>query len=569
MVRFFSYRRGKQSCEMKTSILNWLGALSFALVVTMPVSAQNPMPSDDAIRKILEERVAWKKLPGIVVGTVDEKGKRIVSVGKPTREGDGKLDGDSVFEIGSATKVFTALLLAEMAERGEVSLDDPISKFLPKSVTAPTRDGKEITLRHLAQHTSGLPRLPDNFAPKDPNNPYADYSVEQLYEFLAKHKLARGIGEKYEYSNLGTGLLGHLLALKAGEDYEALVIKYICEPLGMNDTRIVLTPKMKSRLATGHDAEGKATGNWDLPTVAGAGALRSTANDLLKFLAANFALHEAKLSAAMHQTHSVRAETDAPKLQIALGWHVRSTDGGEIFWHDGGTGGYRSFIGFDKKKRRGVVVLTNSAEDLNDIGMHLLDETLEPNKPRVAVTIDPKILDAYVGQYQLAKDFILTVRKDGERLLVQATGQGSTEALPESETKFFSNEVNAQITFVKGGDGRVTHLVLHQGGDHEAKKISDEAPKERPTVKVNPQIYEDYVGSYQLVPGFIITVTREGDKLMAQATAQPKFEIFPESEAKFFYKVVDAQITFVKDKDGKVTHLILHQGGDREAKKIK
>jgi uncharacterized protein YneR len=161
------------------------------------------------------------------------------------------------------------------------------------------------------------------------------------------------------------------------------------------------------------------------------------------------------------------------------------------------------------------------------------------------------------------------VRNEGGRLFVQATGQGSVEALPESETKFFSNEVNAQITFVRGDDGKATHLILHQGGDHEAKKISDDVPKERQTVKVDPKIYDDYIGSYQLVPGFIITVTRDGDKLMAQATAQPKFEIFPESETKFFYKVVDAQITFVRDADGKVTRLILHQGGDREAKKIK
>jgi len=527
------------------------------------------MPSDDAIRKILEERIARKKLTGIVVGVVDGNGQRIVAAGKSTRDGDGKLDGDSMFEIGSTTKVFTALLLAEMAERGEVSLDDPISKFLPKSVTAPTHDGKEITLRHLAQHTSGLPRLPENFEPKDPNNPYADYSAELLHAFLSKHKLARGVGEKYEYSNLGMGLLGHLLALKTGKDYETLVTERICKPLGMGDTRIALSPEMKKRLATGYDAEGNPTANWDLPTLAGAGALRSTANDLLKFLAANFGSGGTELSAAMRKTHSAHAETPMSNVKIALGWHVHVADGAEIFWHDGGTGGYRSFIGFDPKNKLGVVVLGNSVEDLNDIGMHLLDEKQELDKARVAVKIDPKILDAYVGQYQLAKEFILTVRKDGERLFVQATGQGSTEAFSESETKFFSKDVNAQITFVKGGDGKVTHLILHQGGDHEAKKISDDVPKERQMAKVDPKVFDDYVGSYQLVPGFIITVTRDGDKLMAQATAQPKFEIFPEAEAKFFYKVVDAQITFVKGGDGKVTHLILHQGGDREAKKIK
>jgi CubicO group peptidase (beta-lactamase class C family) len=554
---------------MNTLFFSRFGIVMLSLYSSVFSVAQTSVPSDDAVRRILEDRVAWKKLPGIVAGIVDDKGQRIIAVGKPIHNGDGKLDGDSVFEIGSATKVFTALLLSEMTERGEVSLDDRISKFLPKSVTAPTRDGKEITLRHLAQHMSGLPRLPDNFEPKDANNPYADYSVEQLYEFLSKHKLARAIGEKYEYSNLGMGLLGHLLALKAGKDYETLVMERICTPLGMNETRIALTEEMKQRLATGHDADGKPTGNWDLPTVAGAGALRSTANDLMKFLAAHFGAGESKLFAAMQKALAARADTPMSTTQIALGWHTRKTEDGEIFWHDGGTGGYRSFIGVDPQKKRGVVVLSNSVEDMNDIGMHLLDGKFELNKRRVAVAIEPKILDAYVGQYQLAKDFILTVRNEGGRLFVQATGQGSVEALPESETKFFSNEVNAQITFVRGDDGKATHLILHQGGDHEAKKISDDVPKERQTVKVDPKIYDDYIGSYQLVPGFIITVTRDGDKLMAQATAQPKFEIFPESETKFFYKVVDAQITFVRDADGKVTRLILHQGGDREAKKIK
>src|SRR6185369_7618589 len=210
--------------------------------------------TDNEVKSILQDRIdRAKRGVGIVVGLVDEKGTRVITYGKANQDGNRALDGNTVFEIGSVTKVFTATLLADMVERGEVSLNDPISKYLPKTVKTPTRDGKEITLLDLATQTSGLPRLPANFAPKDPGNPYADYSVDQLYAFLSSYTLTRGIGEKYEYSNLGVGLLGHILSLRAGTDYEALVRKRICQPLKMEDTGITLTPGMKTRLTTGHN----------------------------------------------------------------------------------------------------------------------------------------------------------------------------------------------------------------------------------------------------------------------------------------------------------------------------
>ena len=204
-----------------------------------------------------------------MVGVIDPKGRWIVAYGS-LNEGDARpLNGDTIFEIGSATKVFTSLLLADMVQRGEVSLDDPVAKYLPPSVKMPERNGRSITLVDLATHTSGLPRLPSNLAPKDPGNPYADYSVEQLYEFLSSYQLTRDIGSKYEYSNLGGGLLGYVLARRAGKSYEDLVESRICAPLGMSNTRITLTPEMKARLAAGHNAALDKVENWDLPTLAG------------------------------------------------------------------------------------------------------------------------------------------------------------------------------------------------------------------------------------------------------------------------------------------------------------
>lgn len=534
-------------------------------------------PNPAAIRAILQERIDKnQKSVGIVVGLIDKNGSRVVGYGKLSQEKNQEPDGNTVYEIGSITKVFTAILLQDMVERGEVSLSDPLSKFLPKSVKAPTKDGKEITLRHLATHTSGLPRLPDNLGMKNPDNPYADYTVEQMYDFLSRHPLTRGIGEKYEYSNYGAGLLGHLLALKAGVDYETLVTKRICAPLKMGSTAIKLSPEMQARLAPGHNEVLRPASNWDIPALAGAGALRSTANDMLLFIAANLGFTQSALAPAMQKTHATQGSTGAMNLEIALGWHILKKDGSEIIWHNGGTGGYRSFMGFDKSKGLGVVVLSNSTNDIDDIGRHLLNPKfelakLEPAKERTAIKVDPKIFYAYVGHYELTPSFVIAVTKEDDRLFVQATGQPKFEVFPESEIKFFLTVVDAQITFVKDDKEQATNLILHQNGiDQKARKLGPDyqPPPPRKEIAVNPEILKSYVGQYELMPGFLFDVIVENDQLMVQITGQPRFQVFPESETKFFYKVVDAQLTFQKDGNGKVTSLILHQGGrDQIAKK--
>ena len=361
-----------------------------------------------------------------------------------------------------------------MVRRGEVKLEDPISKYLPAAVRVPSKNGKQITLLDLATQTSGLPRLPGNMAPKDPKNPYADYSVEQMYDFLSHYELTREIGEKYEYSNLGVGLLGHVLGRRAGVSYEELVTRRILGPLGMKDTAITLSAGMRARLAAGHDAGGEVVPNWDLPTLAGAGALRSTANDMLKFLAANLDAGDGPLSSALRDTHAVRRATGTPELDIGLGWHIFHRFGTDLVWHNGGTGGYHSWMGFIAKKGTGAVVLCNSSSEIDDIGLHLLEPRFplsQPPKARKEISVEPGLLEACVGEYQLAPTFSITVTREGNALFIQATGQPKLPIYAESETEFFLKAVDAQITFVKEG-GRVTQLVLHQNGrDLPGKKI--------------------------------------------------------------------------------------------------
>ena len=452
-----------------------LPLVSIVLVASPIASAQTPVVSDAEIRKILVDRVdAQKQSVGIVVGVIEPAGRRVVAYGRLAKEDPRPLNGDTVFEIGSITKVFTSLLLADAVQRREVALTDPISRFLPAKVKVPERGGRAITLQDLSSHVSGLPRLPANMAPKDSSNPYADYSVEDLYKFLSAYELTRDVGAQYEYSNLGGGLLGHVLSLRAGMEYEALVRARITGPLGMSSTSITVSPDMKARFATGHSPMLLPVPNWDLPTLAGAGALRSTTNDLLTFLAANLGYVETPLAPAMAamRDREVRRPTGMLGLSIALGWHIQTANFKDIIWHNGGTAGFRTFIGYDPAARTGVVVLSNAgtAAGPDDIGRHLLDARLPllapaaPPKTHTEVSVDPKIYDGYVGRYQLAPAIIMTITRTNNQLFVQLTGQPAFAVFPEGPTEYFLKVIDAQLTFETDGQGKATAVVLHQNG---------------------------------------------------------------------------------------------------------
>jgi serine-type D-Ala-D-Ala carboxypeptidase/endopeptidase len=441
--------------------------------------AAAPFPPDSAVLAIIRQRVEEKRSAGIVVGLLDPDGStRVVAYGDPG-PGQPPLDGNSVFEIGSISKVFTATVLADLAQQGKVRLDDPVQKYLPAGVRMPSRDGEQITLLNLSEQNSGLPRMPDNFHPADPSNPYADYTVQDLWDFLSHYTLTRDPGAQFEYSNLGVGLLGQALSRATGMSYEAMERRIVWGPLGMEHTAVTFTPWMRAHLALGHDEQGKVVPNWDLPTLAGAGAIRSTTDDMLAFLAANLHPERGPLERAMAFAHEERASGGSPNMRIGLNWFSLNAGPDTIVWHNGGTGGYRTFIGFIASKKIGVVVMTNSGgTGADDIGFHLLDPVIplaprpEPEKPHTAIALPASAMAPFVGRYEIAPTFMLDVTLDGDSLFAQATGQSRIRLWPESPTGFFIKEVNAQIRFVRDSAGAVTALVLHQNGvDQTAKKI--------------------------------------------------------------------------------------------------
>ena len=432
--------------------------------------AQPPWPTVDEIRETLKTRLNGHPGLGIVVGLLDVSGKRvIVTAGTAGESATRPLDGKTVFEIGSMTKVFTALLLAEMAQRREVALTDPVSKLVPPSARIPAHGMKVITLADLATHTSGLPRLPTNLDIKDPENPYVDYGAAQMFEFLSTYQLTRDPGEQYEYSNFGAGLLGHVLGLREKTTYEQALIARVLTPLGLRDTRITLTPQQSARLAVAHGPGGAPTPHWDLNALAGAGALRSTADDLLSFLEANLVPTSRRLGTAIAQTHVTRHSATSKDQTIGLGWHIRRTASSEIIWHNGATGGSHVFMGLNQAKGVAVVVLHNGATSIDDIGAHLLDPAMtlanvKAAKPHMPITLPPGVLERYAGEYAMTPTVLLTVTVDAGRLFVQLPKQSRARAYPESETAFFLNVADAQIDFTKDESGAITGLVLHQGG---------------------------------------------------------------------------------------------------------
>jgi CubicO group peptidase (beta-lactamase class C family) len=456
--------------SLRPAVGSFVFVLAAAVEATAAPAAR--LPSDAVVGRILRERVGSASDRGIVVALLDSDGPRIVACGKSGNPESPDLDGQTVFEIGSITKTFTATLLADAVGSGTAGFDWPVGRLLSPNVRVPSRAGRPITLGDLATQTSGLPRLPGNLGPRDPANPYADYDATRLYEFLSRYALPRAPGETYEYSNLGFGLLGHALAYSAGSTWEELARRRIMVPLGMSDTGVVLTRSMRRELAAGHDASGARVKNWEFQALAGAGALLSTAGDMQRWLAAQLGGARGPLAAAIAATHVVRHATTISETDIALAWHVTRREGGALYWHNGGTGGYRSWAGFIPHNGTAVAVLSNSSADIDDIGRHLLDEKSPLAKPRVEVAVDPQKLVAWAGSYELAPDFSITVTLENGALFAQATNQPKLRLSADSETDFWVEEAGAGITFLRDASGRATGLVLHQGfNDTRGKKV--------------------------------------------------------------------------------------------------
>ena len=463
------------------------------------------------------------------------------------------------FRLGSVTKQFTAAAILLLEERGKLKVEDPVKKYLPDAPPA----WDKITIFHLLTHTSGIPSF-TGFPDYAPTEPFAT-TPEKLVARFRDKPLEFAPGEGWNYSNSGYVLLGHLIERISSESYAKFVQENIFTPLGMKDSGYDSNTAVIPRRAAGYEPGPNGpqnTGFVHMSIPFAAGALYSTTEDLLRW---EQGLFGGKLLSAA----SLQKMTTPFKNNYAFGVGVETKDGHKIISHGGGIEGFVTYLGYYPEDRLTVVVLGNLTGGAPPaigaaLGAIAHGETVTLPAERKAVRVAPEILQKYVGTYELHPGFRCFITLEGEQLLTQLTGQPKFPLFAETEAKFFLKVVDAQVEFIKDAEGKITHILHHQNGQElKWARISAaiEAPPERKAITVSAEVLKQYTGTYPLSPAFAITVTLEGEQLMEQATGQPKFPIFPEAENKFFLKVVDAQIEFVRDANKAVTSLILHQGG--------
>ncbi len=536
-----------------------------ALAMLLPAAAlAEPPVLPVRIAKVAQQYTDDGVYPSMVLAMVDDGHAQVAGFGK-LANGQAP-DGDTVFEIGSVTKTFTALLLAHGVLAKRWTLDTPVAVLLP-GYKIPSRDGKPITLGLLAEQFSGLPRLPGNLQPADLGNPYVDYGRDRLKAFLAGYTLPRDPGAAYEYSNLGFGLLGDALAQSSKQSYGALLQREVLASLGMDFTGVELTASMRKRLAVGHDEEGKPAKHWQFGALAGAGALLSTGDDMLRYLQANMGLVKTPLVSAMRLAQEPRRNIGGDDC-IGLAWMTRRTPYGDVVWHNGETGGYSSFIGFTRDGRRGVVILTNGTGAPQELGFATLLPSVPLPQVHRAIAVSATQLDAYAGQYTVAPGFVLTVLRQGDQLFAQATGQGAFPLFAHAKDAFFAKVAPITVAFERDGNDKVNALILHQDGqDRRAPRTKVAVFADgSDSIRLDPVLLREYVGRYTLAPGVQFAVSAEHDQLYAQLTGQAAFPVHAKSKDHFFYTVVDAQLDFERDASGKISALVLRQNGqDRRA----
>jgi len=338
---------------------------------TGPIATDNPKKStiDLKVDELVQPYITLANTAGVSVGILKDGKTYFYNYGETTK--GGKLASEhTLYEIGSITKTFTSTLLAFAVQEKKLKLSDPLSKYLPGS--APLEfEGTVITLEMLANHSSALPRMPDNFdEDTDLTNPYKNYSEQQLIDFYKTVKLERKPGSRYEYSNLAMATLGYILEKIYKKPFEHLVLEKICRPLKMDETREKLLAKDSINFARGHNEKGEATSAWDFQVFAAAGALRSTASDLLKYAKANWGEGPQSLVKAMQLTH--KPSLDTGEVKVGLGWHLIQPEKDTVLLHTGGTGGYRSFLAINKEKKFAVVILANSVVGADNVGRSLM-----------------------------------------------------------------------------------------------------------------------------------------------------------------------------------------------------
>jgi D-alanyl-D-alanine-carboxypeptidase/D-alanyl-D-alanine-endopeptidase len=469
---FLLYEDSKMSGQRFALILVLIAVNCWA---GLPIALSQNL-TDQWVEKAAAPLVESRLADGLSIGYIEGKHYGIVHLGSSNRAGK-KADNLSVYELGSVSKVFTSLLLADAVARGEIDLNATADVANPAGIRFPSRDGRSIKWIDLSTHRSGLPRLPSNLTPTDLTNPYRTYDSKKAAAFLNDYELPRAPGESQEYSNFAASVLGYLVAQNAGKSYQQLLTERIAKPLEMPDCTVSLSSDQRKRRATPHDRFGSAASPWTFADLPGAGGVHATMRDMMRFAGAQLKPPTGKLGEAIELAWKQQRGADASGPAMGLGWMIAGD--GQTRWHNGGTGGSHSAIFINREINCAVVILCNTAlmNEIDQLAMQMImkaagqDVKLEPKEatddPSGKVAVDSKHRHRLEGRYRLAPTFIFDVRDRDGHLMVGITNQPTNEVYPDSPTRWSYRGVEATLEFKLTKTGPAKSLVLHQDGNKQ------------------------------------------------------------------------------------------------------
>lgn len=516
--------------------------------------------TDAQLRQVVDQRLRGDRTGACLAVAVIEKEEVARTYACADSKDNARIDSGSAFEIGSVSKTMTSALLADLIGQGKASLDDPLSEYLPEGTRIPQFEGAPILLRHVVTHTSGLPPLPSRMQASDPANPYAALDETALLASLGDVTLTQAPGSQFEYSNFASMVLSYAVARRAGGNFEKLLDQRLFTPLGMQGAYIDDRPE-GVRAAAGRTPDTRPTPAWTFkPNLAGVGGVRATLDDMVRYVQGQLGQVEAPIGDAL----ALSQKPVSQQPSMAMNWMLAPVAGRTVHLHEGGTGGFSSFVAFDTQRQRGVVILSDTAwhsiGGLGNLGLHLVDASMPLGKPRTEARPARAMLDALAGDYRLGNGMKMTLKRKGDALTAQAQGQPEFTLGYDSEGDFYPLRFDAVLRPQRGADGRYAFLWLQGGGAMPATRIDASAPANAAATP-SAEALKGYEGSYALMPALALTVRARDGQLFGQATGQGEFPLQAASKDVFEAPAFGIELRFKRDAAGKVDSLELHQGG--------
>ncbi len=496
----------------------------------------------------------------LAVAKIGAKIEKTIVCADPKTLDKRKLNFDTAFEIGSISKVMTSHVLAGLIRDSDLTLDTPLSTILPKGTDVPEYEDTPITLKHLITHSSGLPALPSRMSTTDTDNPYAALSEQDLLGSLQDVVLTRAPGSQFEYSNYAMMLLSFGLAHHSGQDFEALLKRYVYVPIGMTNTFSGGSRPRGIAVAEGHSQVGTKASQWNFPKdTQGVGGIRASLNDMIRYAQANLNLIQTEANGLLTQTH--QEVLNMSGQSVGMNWMTAQVGASQLLFHEGGTGGFSSVIALNPGTQTGVVILSDTAlTNLGGVGRYalpLFDTSIPAPTPRLKSQAPEKLLKALVGEYTLHDlGLKMTLWEKNGVLMAQATGQSSFALSYDSTGDFYPKKFDALLRPKKTSNGQSFDWLQGGGVVSATKKRSSE---ER--FILDTSMLADYVGHYPLFPGFDLSVTTKGDQLFIQGTGQQALPVEPVARDEFSFDQAGAYFTFNRSSKNDVESITLKQGG--------